>query len=642
MKRTILFLLSTLLFQSIGAVNLPPEKVYPFHRVHRTFEFYQGQVAAWKTVVHTQPQDGAAWLNFYTAAHCANLVSGVETYDLKAIVREMVKKLPNDKFEYYYLQAWQKGLNAPDYFQLLSKAHEIAPDRYEAYDGLILYHEMEGAAEQVRFFCDKWLKSGTYSPGILRWNYNVLMSIESNGILLTNGENTSIPIWLLQYGKAIRPDVTTAHVGLLMKPTYRNQLFERIGIPALEMPTPQNAEEEVSFYESLVDHLLRNATQPLYFSINFLRKLREKYSENLYLVGLSLKYSDDNFDNIAVLRNNYENHFLTDYLLIDLVPDISRSVVNRLNLNYIPPFILLYRHYEESGSTKEAIQLKNMIVSIAEKGGKVAEIQKYFPTEEPTIPITSEISIKELDKKMKKVGDRLYAAATETSNGAYTQVLVDLTKNRHFDELDQCRISTTDWKTQLPERLHLISEEVLFMNGHPDKSMDCPIQNISYEAAVTYCDWLTQVYNQSDYKRKRFKKVKFRLPSAAEWELAARGGHQQAPYPWGGYYSMNAQKCYLANFYVTEEPPCEDCENGNVKAGNDGGFFPINVDSFFPNDYGLYNMSGNVAEMIAEKGTAMGGSWADVPADCQVTSKQTFDRPSPKVGFRVFMEVIEE
>lgn len=172
--------------------------------------------------------------------------------------------------------------------------------------------------------------------------------------------------------------------------------------------------------------------------------------------------------------------------------------------------------------------------------------------------------------------------------------------------------------------------------------MNCPIQNISYEAAVAYCDWLTQVYNQSDYKKKRFKKVKFRLPTADEWEFAARGGHKEAPFPWGGFYSMNAKKCYLANFYVTEEAPCDECEHGGVKAGNDGGFFPINVNAYFSNDYGLYNTAGNVAEMIAEEGVAMGGSWADIPNECQVTSKQKFAEASPKVGFRVFMEVIEE
>lgn len=56
--------------------------------------------------------------------------------------------------------------------------------------------------------------------------------------------------------------------------------------------------------------------------------------------------------------------------------------------------------------------------------------------------------------------------------------------------------------------------------------------------------------------------------------------------------------------------------------------------SFYPNDWGLYNMSGNVAEMISEKGIAMGGSWHDTGYDVRTESAQSYTDASPLIGFR--------
>jgi ATP-dependent DNA helicase RecQ len=78
---------------------------------------------------------------------------------------------------------------------------------------------------------------------------------------------------------------------------------------------------------------------------------------------------------------------------------------------------------------------------------------------------------------------------------------------------------------------------------------------------------------------------RFRLPSEAEWEYAARGGLELSPYPWGGPYMRNAQGCPLANFKPMRGDYVED-----------GGAYTVPIASFTPNDYGLYQMAGNVAE----------------------------------------------
>ena len=66
------------------------------------------------------------------------------------------------------------------------------------------------------------------------------------------------------------------------------------------------------------------------------------------------------------------------------------------------------------------------------------------------------------------------------------------------------------------------------------------------------------------------------------------------------------------------------------------------VASYFANDMGLYDIVGNVAEMVQEKGKAAGGSWAHLPEASTITSVSHYQKADAKVGFRIFMEVIKE
>ncbi len=113
---------------------------------------------------------------------------------------------------------------------------------------------------------------------------------------------------------------------------------------------------------------------------------------------------------------------------------------------------------------------------------------------------------------------------------------------------------------------------------------DYPVVGVNWAQATAFCKWRTQLYNA--YKaEEEIQTEEFRLPSEAEWEYAARGGRDLAPYPWGGYYARNAKGCLLANF-----------KPGRGNYPEDGGLYTVKADEYFPNDYGLYCMAGNVAE----------------------------------------------
>ena len=112
-----------------------------------------------------------------------------------------------------------------------------------------------------------------------------------------------------------------------------------------------------------------------------------------------------------------------------------------------------------------------------------------------------------------------------------------------------------------------------------------PVVGVSWKQATAYAEWRTHYLEAYNVSKKRAGQSDFRLPTEAQWEYAARGGRSQTAFPWGGPYTRNKKGCLLANF-----------KPGRGNYPEDGGLYTMRADAFWPNDFGLYNMAGNVAE----------------------------------------------
>jgi gliding motility-associated lipoprotein GldK len=112
-----------------------------------------------------------------------------------------------------------------------------------------------------------------------------------------------------------------------------------------------------------------------------------------------------------------------------------------------------------------------------------------------------------------------------------------------------------------------------------------PVVGVSWKQATAFSNWRSMYLNAHLEKTKKARESDFRLPTEAEWEYAARGGRTQSMYGWGNYYLRNKKGCLLANF-----------KPGRGNYAEDGGFYTVRADAYWPNDFGLYNMHGNVAE----------------------------------------------
>lgn len=112
-----------------------------------------------------------------------------------------------------------------------------------------------------------------------------------------------------------------------------------------------------------------------------------------------------------------------------------------------------------------------------------------------------------------------------------------------------------------------------------------PVVGVNWKQATAFCVWRSELLNNFLRSKRQPEVMKYRLPSEAEWEYAARGGLNSNVYPWGGLYTRNDQGCFLANFKPLRG-----------RYGDDGGMYSVTVATYSPNDFGLFDMAGNVAE----------------------------------------------
>jgi len=249
---------------------------------------------------------------------------------------------------------------------------------------------------------------------------------------------------------------------------------------------------------------------------------------------------------------------------------------------------------------------------------------------------------KQTERSMKKVSGNVYACETEVSNAQYLTFLNWCQQN-----------DTALYRTCLPDsnQWFAVGALSLINTYHREaKYGSFPVVNISKQAAIAYCSWLTKQYMQAEGRL--YKTIVFRLPKDdEEWANAARGTQPEGTrYPWGNEYTHEVNGQYRCNFNrLTQKPPdsvLSKVNNGvylEVTRIRAGAFVLCPVMSFSPNSIGLYNLCGNTAEMLALPHRTKGGSWNSEWKFMQITALDEYEGslvPSPYIGFRIFMEVM--
>jgi len=292
------------------------------------------------------------------------------------------------------------------------------------------------------------------------------------------------------------------------------------------------------------------------------------------------------------------------------------------------------------------------------------------------------------DAKGKSISvQAFYMQTTEVTNLEYRTFLFDLLIHNRLDEFLVAKPDQEKWLTVSGEK-HGYSQPMVDMYFWHPAYYEYPVNNISRVGAEMYCKWLTIEANKVRKKNKGTLND-IRLPSNHEWEIAAIGNSEGGEFPWGGSSHRNKKGCYLANYkpltdsmtvwaydgkrYNAENKPVGVIEDDNsvkkdvyimenidkdsakVRYGKyavaaDGGFYTVKVTSYLPNGFGLYCMSGNVAEMVVDyennnASITKGGGWYSALDEIKIFGIDNYKgltEANANVGFRVVMTYLEQ
>ncbi len=173
-----------------------------------------------------------------------------------------------------------------------------------------------------------------------------------------------------------------------------------------------------------------------------------------------------------------------------------------------------------------------------------------------------------------------------------------LDKNRPWDDFEDRTIKGR-YDYLMHEKVHIYPDTLCWMTDytysynepmtkmyfwHPAYDY-YPVVGVNWKQASAFSVWRSHLKRAYQRETGDYYLNDYRLPTESEWEYASRGGLDLSMYPWGGLYTRNNVGCFIANF----KPNRGDYYG-------DGGTQTLMVATFDPNEWGLYDMAGNVAE----------------------------------------------
>ena len=379
---TVLFLVTSF---TINAQK--PQEILGVAKENKSKEYYELQSALWEKEILKNPKNAYAYWQFYKAKRSFYILNYPKIWmndqdeifqKLKPIIARAKKNVGNS-FEYPLLEA--VNTKNKSRFKFLEKAYQIDPKRKESYESLLIHYTLTFQNKKATDIAQLMLESNYYSNASMKWSFNTLQTIAPNGIFIANGDMDTMPKWVMQAGNGFRKDILViSKWSLALDKEYRQSIFKKINIPEYGK-TQDNFTSFTEYIDDLTAFLMKNSPRPVYMScgtsVDFFKK--HQLQENIYLVGTAFVFSKKDFDNIAVIRDNFENKYHLDYLIQSFQVHAEDGVVKKyMNPTYLPGLMKLKKYFEKKNQTEKVNYYQSLMKKIAKDSGREKEIMSWF------------------------------------------------------------------------------------------------------------------------------------------------------------------------------------------------------------------------------------------------------------------------
>jgi hypothetical protein len=333
----------------------------------QTGSWYGSQAEAWRQAVELDKTNADAWFNYYKSSR----YGGMNKSELDQIVAGMNANIPNT-FETHYVNYIHSDRDLSKGSELM-QAYLLNPNRKELYKELAVYFTLKNDKDNLVNTLKKWSTIGDIPQSLMDYGYNLLNTVPQQGILVTDGEYDTYPLWVLQASKNHRTDVKVLNIDLLKNEAYKERICQEFGLTCYG-----SAFSRPAFIQNLVNN---NPGKVFYFSYTVNSAALEPIESGLLNEGLAFRYNTDpNYDYTTRLENNWELVYKTDYLqqAAGGNDQFSSGKMRSLNLNYVSSGLELYDLYQAKGEKDKAGKLYELLLKLAKAAGKEDVVKSYI------------------------------------------------------------------------------------------------------------------------------------------------------------------------------------------------------------------------------------------------------------------------